>query len=65
MGPDDELAEMQIVNKRLRAEGILLRAIVEAFDLICGPSEPVTELGTATTAEAKPSELPQVHSPHD
>jgi hypothetical protein len=55
---------MQIVSKRLQAEGILLRAIVEALDLICGPAEPVTDLSTETTAESKPSELPQVCSPY-
>lgn len=51
---------MQIVSKRLKAEGILLRAIVEAFDLICGPAESITDLSTETTVEAKPAETPAV-----
>jgi hypothetical protein len=44
MGSDDEIAEMQLVNKRLKAENILLRAMADAFDLIFGPADPLTDI---------------------
>jgi hypothetical protein len=56
MALDDEIAEMQIVNKRLKAENILLRAMADAFDLIFGPADPLTDIDPPATAESKPEE---------
>jgi hypothetical protein len=77
MALDDEIAEMQAVNKRLKAENILLRAVSEAFDLIFGPADPLTEIDQADSEDkdgglareaaetASRADLPASRSPHD
>lgn len=78
MALDDEIAEMRAVNNRLAAENIMLRAMAEAFDLIFGPAEPLTDTEQAdvpvdtdggvareVVETLKGCQLPAAHSPHD
>jgi hypothetical protein len=60
MGPDDEISEMRSVNTRLKAENIILRAMADAFDLIFGPADPLTDIDPPPEAE-----LPTARPPHD